>query len=79
MAKTKVEMYGTGNFVIGKTLYAFRETSKIATVDGEKVSVPVYEQVEAQEENHVEILKAESARRRQNVEKTQRINEKDKV
>ncbi len=51
--KAKVKMFGTGNFVINKTLYVFRDS----------------EEVEVQQKSHKTILEAESKRREANAER----------
>ena len=58
-----VKMFGTGNFIIGKTLYAFR--------DGEAIKT--------QYEKHVPLLEAEAKRRELLYNKTQAINARAKA
>lgn len=62
-AKVTVKMFGTGNFVIGDTLYAFR--------DGEEIEV--------QNEEHKELLEKEAARREAVYNKTQALTAQTKA
>jgi len=67
MAKVKtVNMFGIGNFIIGKTLYAFR-----GGIEGEDVEV--------QDEKHISQLEAESKRRRAIHQKITTIDEQVKA
>ena len=56
-------MFGTGNFIIGKTLYAFR--------DGETIEV--------MDEKHIPLLEAEANRRKVLNDKMSVIDEKAKA
>jgi len=57
-AKTQtVEMFGTGNYQIGETLYVFKDGSK----------------VEVKNKAHVSLLEAEAQRRKANHERVTRL------